>query len=87
MVLDMSSTMRLLIELLGGKEEAEREAWRLMLLVYGPLLKKAEFVLSLLSGVPSEKDITALKSPEAIIRELKKIRQELWEEKYQNWFE
>ena len=83
----MSSTMRLLIELLGGKEEAEREAWRLMLLVYGPLLKKAEFVLSLLSGVPSEKDITALKSPEAIIRELKKIRQELWEEKYQNWFE
>jgi|GEM_PF-4189702 len=83
----MSSVRELLIELLGGKEEAEREAWRLMLLIYGSLLKKAEFLLSILSGIPSERDITALKDPEAIIRELKKTRQKLWEEKYQNWFE
>ncbi len=83
----MSSVRELLIELLGGKEEAEREAWRLMLLIYGPLLKKAEFLLSILSGIPSERDVTALKDPGAIIRELKKTRQKLWEKKYQNWFE
>ena len=58
-----------------------------MLLIYGPLLKKAEFLLSILSGIPSERDVTALKDPEAIIRELKRTRQKLWEEKYQNWFE
>ena len=83
----MSSVRELLIELLGGKEEAEREAWRLMLLIYGSLLKKAEFLLSIISGIPSERDVTALKDPETIIRELKKTRQKLWEEKYQNWFE
>ena len=58
-----------------------------MLLIYGPLLKKAEFLLSILSGIPSERDVTALKDPETIIRELKKTRQKLWGEKYQNWFE
>ena len=58
-----------------------------MLLIYGPLLKKAEFLLSILSGIPSERDVTALKDPEAIIREPKRTRQKLWEEKYQNWFE
>jgi len=31
----------LLIKLLRGKEEAGREAWRLMILIYGPLLKKS----------------------------------------------
>jgi len=36
--------------------------------------------------MPSERDITALEGPEAIIRELKRTRQKLWEEKYQNWF-
>jgi len=63
------------------------EAWRLMILIHGPLLKKVEFLLSILSGIPSEGEITALKDPEAIIRELKKTRQKLWEEKYKNWFE
>ena len=87
MVSRVGDIKELLVELLGGKKEAEREAWRLMLLIYGSLLKKAEFLLSLLSGMPSEKDITSLKDPEAIIRELKKTRQKLWEEKYQNWFE
>jgi len=48
-----------------------------MLLVYGPLLKKAEFLLSIPSGIPSEGDITTLEDSEAIIRELKKTRQKL----------
>jgi len=86
-VLSVRGLSELLVELLGGKEEAEKEAWRLFLLIYGPLLKKGELISSLLSGIPLDRDITALKEPRAIIEALKKTRQKLWKEKYRNWFE
>jgi len=77
----------LLIKLLRGKEEAERSLAFNDPYLRPPCSRKAEFVLSILSGISSERDVTALRDPEAIIRELKKTRQKLWEEKYKNWLE
>ena len=43
-------------------------------------MKKGELILSLLSGIPLDRDITVLEEPKAIIKAVKKARQKLCEE-------